>query len=288
MKDAKSFEKKIKKLLAGMKKVKQARQDEDPFRLLTLAALEENASDAQASRAMAAFDKEFVDINELRVAQPGELVEMFGKSYPRPRETAEELLGGLNAIFYDANEFSMAHLAVMAKRDLREKLSALKLSPYVAASLVLFAFEGHAIPVDDDLADTLAMDGYAAEGSSIKDVQGFLERVIAQKNAAAAHHHLRGYVARRAEALAKKRRADRQARLAAERKAAEAEAKAAAEKEAAAKAKAEAQAKAKAAKRPKRKTASAKKRAAKKTAEKTAGKTTKKIAKKKSAKKSTK
>jgi len=283
MKDAKVFEKKIKKLLAGMKKAEGAHREDNPFRLLAWAALEENASKAQASRAMAAFDKEFVSVNELRVAQPGELVEMLGKNYPRPRETAKQIIGGLNEVFYDANGLSMAHLAGMAKRDLRQKLSALKLSPYVAASLVLFAFEGHAIPVDDDLADTLAMDGYVAEGSSVKDVQGFLERVIAQKNAAVAHQHLRSYVARRAEVLAKKRKADRQARLAAERKAAEAEAKAAAEKEAAAKAKAEAQAKANAAKKPKRKAASAKERADKKTAEKTAGKTTKKIAKKKSA-----
>jgi len=117
MKDAKVFEKKIKKLLAGMKKAESTHREDNPFRLLTWAALEENASKTQASRAMAAFDKEFVDINELRAAQPSELVEMLGKNYPRPRETAEQIIGGLNEVFYDANELSMARLAGMAKRD---------------------------------------------------------------------------------------------------------------------------------------------------------------------------
>ena len=245
MKDAKSYEKKVKKLLSDMKKPKAAPGKADPVEMLVLASLEENASPVLAGRAMAIFTKEFVDLNELRVAQPKELVELMDKNYPHARQTAEQIAHGLRKVFYDVNDLSMAHMATMTKRDLRRKLSELELSPYVAAALVLFAFDGHAIPVDRDLAETLAMDGYVAEDSDIADVQGFLERIVTQKNAVAAHEFFRGYIAKRADALAKKRKADEQVRLAAERKAAEqaeAKARAEAEKKAAADARTEAKA----------------------------------------------
>ncbi len=279
MKDAKSYEKKVKKLLSGMKKPKAAPGKADPVEMLVLASLAENASPALAGRAMAIFIKEFVDLNELRVAQPKELVEMMDKNYPHARRTAEQITYSLRKVYYDVNDLSMAHMATMTKRDLRRKLSELELSPYVAAALVLFAFDGHAIPVDRDLAETLAMDGYVTESSDIADVQGFLERIITQKNAVAAHEFFHSYVAKRADALAKKRKAAEQVRLAAERKAAErAEAKARAEAEE--KAAAEARTKAKEAKAAE----AAKKRKKKKRAE-ARSKTGKTPAKKKAVKK---
>jgi len=247
MKDAKSYEKKVKKLLVGMKKGKTGSRQDDPLLLLVRAALEENASTANVEKSLSTFEKEFVDINELRVAQPGELVDLLDRSYPNSRRTSERITTALNKVFYDANDLTLGHLESMAKRDLRRKLSELGLSPYIAGTLILMVFNGHAIPVDEDLVETLEMDGYVAPGSDLTEVQAFLERVISQKDAIAAHEFFRGYVAKRSEALAKKRKAEQQARLAAERKAAqEAEAKARAEAEK--KAAAEARAKAKAAK----------------------------------------
>ena len=301
MKNATQYEKKIKKLLTGLKSVRVPKIDDDPARALVRAVMERNVTAKHVEKAMAVFDKEFVNLNELRVSQPREIVELIGKNFPWVREKAEEATGALNRIFHRANEVNLGYMAEMPKRELRRHLREIGLSPYAAARLLAGTFDGHAIPVDEDLAEALAMDGYVGEDAGIDDIHGFLERIVSHKDCLAAHVSLRRYVDSRAGALAKKRKIDEAARLAAERKAAAeaakaqkaAEAKAAAEAAKAQKA-AEAKAAAEAAKKAK---AKAKKAAAKKAArdaEKakkakakkvTAKKAAKKAAKKKAAKK---
>ncbi|MHC4984752.1 MAG: hypothetical protein ACYTFO_01215 [Planctomycetota bacterium] len=271
MKDAKKYEKKIKKLLTGLKTVRVRKAADDPIRLLVLSVIEADAPRQQAAKAMAILDKEFVDFNELRVAQPRELVEILGKNYPRARARALELTEALNGIYRRASDVSLDYAADLSKRDLRRHLHELGLTHYAAARLVLFAFDGHAIPVDRDLLETLLMDEYVPDGASIEDVQGFLERIVSQKDAPAAFEVLRRHVEKRFDALTKKRKAEEAARLEAERKAA-----------AEAKAKAEAEER----KRRKAEEAAAKKAelAAKKEAEKAAAKKAKEAAKKKAEK----
>lgn len=253
MKDATKYEKKLKKLLTGLSSMRVPRDaDDDPVRILVVAVMEANATTKLVQKAMDVFERQFVDFNELRVAQPREIVEMLGKSYPHAREKAIELTAALNGIFQRANDLSMAYMGSMAKRDLRRHLGEIGLSAYAAARVVTLCFDGHGIAADRDLVETLQMDGYAAPDADLDDVQGFLERVVPQKHALAAHQLFRRFVAKRAEALAKKRKAEEVIRLAAERKAAAdaaKAAKAAAEAEAKEKAKAEAKKKAKVAKR---------------------------------------
>jgi hypothetical protein len=100
----------------------------------------------------------------------------------------------------------------MSKRDLRRHLSELGLDAYSGAAVTLLVFGGHAVPVDNDLADSLKMDQYADPGAEPADIQGFLERVIPMKDAPAAHEFFRAYVEKSAKALAKKRKADAKAK----------------------------------------------------------------------------
>ncbi|MHC4562643.1 MAG: hypothetical protein ACYS8X_07725 [Planctomycetota bacterium] len=276
MKDARTYEKKVKKLLSGRKQPQKGKGGGDPIAALIEAVMEANASAKHAAKAMSVFEREFVDFNELRVAQPREITELLGKGFPHARQKAEELTGAMNRIFFHINDMSMEYMASMTKRDLRRHLSEIGLSPYAAGRVVLSAFDGHAIPVDEDLAETMAMDGHIPEGTSVSDLQGFLERIIPQKDAWAAHVFFRQYVESRSNALTRKRKADETARLAAERKAAE-EAKKAADKAAVKEAEKAANEKAKKA---------AAKKAAKKVAKKAAAKkAAKKVAKKAAAKK---
>jgi hypothetical protein len=287
MKNATQYEKKIKKLLTGLKTTRVPKVDEDPVRALVRAVMDRNASVKQVEKAMALFDKEFVNLNEFRVAQPREIVELLGKSFPWVREKAEEAPGALNRIFQRANELNMAYMIEMPKRQLRRHLGEIGLSPFAGSRLLAATFEGHAVPVDEDLVEALAMDGMIDPNATIDDVQGFLERIVSHKDCLAAHELLRRYVDSRADALAKKRKADEAARLAAERKAAAeaakaqkaaeekaaAEAKAAEEAAAAAEAKAKAAAEAKvAAAKAKKEKEKAKKAAAKKKAREAAKK----------------
>ncbi|HUT58943.1 MAG TPA: hypothetical protein VNA25_13935 [Phycisphaerae bacterium] len=240
MKNATAYQRKIKKLLSKARRCRIDPADtEDAIGFLLLSMLEAEATRRQASHALSAIRQRFVDYNEIRVAAHKEIQECFAKGLADGHERADTLIRVLNGVFDRTCQMSLEHLAKTPKRELRKSLLGLGLSPYSAARLILWVFGGHAVPVDRALAETLEMDGYVAPGTSLEDVQGFLERIVAQKDAPGVHNHLRAYVEQRAEALARKRKKDareaarQRARLEAEaKKLAEEEAKKRAEEEA--------------------------------------------------------
>lgn len=286
MKNARTYEKKVRKLLAGVRAAPSSDpQDTDPVSVMVRAVLESDASAKLTDRALDEIRKEFVDVNELRVAPPSEISDCFSEDYPRARRKAEMLVEVLYGIFRRRNAISMEYMAEMAKRDLRRHLRELGLDPYAAAAVTLKTFDGHAVCVDETLVECLKMGKCVHPDSDVADVQGFLERIIQHKDALAAHAFFRRYVEKFAKALAKKRKAEAQAAARAEakrKKAAEAarlKAQAEAEQKAAIEAKKTAEKKA---------AEKAKKAAARKAAAKKARKVAAKKAKKKVVKKVTK
>ncbi|MCD6303370.1 MAG: hypothetical protein J7M21_00225 [Planctomycetes bacterium] len=237
MKNATKYQAKIKKLLAG---IEESAPDvpavTEPIRAIVEYILAADATDGQVEKALASIDKEFVDVNELRVSPTKEIVEALGRDFPDARRKADEIVKVLNAIFNRYNKLSLEKLQDMTKRDLRRCLTEFGMDGYAAACTVLYVFGGHAVPVDQSLVDCLEMDGYIEPGSTVENVQGFLERVILQKHDVAAHRFFRRYVAERTRALARKRKADAiKAQKAAEAAAAEAARAAEAQKARAAK-----------------------------------------------------
>lgn len=226
MKNAREYEKKVRKLLGGMGKA-PAPAPADPAEripLLIQSILEEDASSDQAAQAYRALMEEFVDLNELRVSPAKEIVEHLGKDYPAGRLKAETLTGALDTIFDKTCTMTVAYVDKLSKRDLRRHLREIGLSPYAAADVVLRAFGGHAVPVGLDLVEVLEMDGCVHPGSDVADVQGFLERIIPQKDALAARTFLREYIEKHRPALTDKRRKEALVRQEAERQKARAEA----------------------------------------------------------------
>lgn len=226
MRNARQYEKKTKRLLRGMRRSRPAADsaDSDRVAILIRSVLDEDTTRESAMRALSALQKEFVDFNELRVSPPKEIVEQIGKDYPAARAKADRLVQALGAVFEKTSAISMDYLEKMTKRDLRRCLLEMGLSPYAAACVVLLAFGGHAVPVDQTLVECLQMDGCAHPRSDLSDVQGFLERIIPQKDAVAAHEFFRQYIKKRAKALAAKRKAEAARRKAEEAAAAKAEA----------------------------------------------------------------
>jgi len=277
MRNARTYERKIKKLLDGMDRSMPAEavDEKDAVEMLVDGVLQADASAAQAERALEAIREEFVDCNELRVSPTKEIVEAIGEDFPAAHRKANTLVKCLNGIFERANGLDVGYMEDMPKRELRRHLLGLGLDPFSAAYVVLFVFGGHAVPVDQTLVDCLEMDGYIYPGSDVQDVQGFLERIIPQKDGIAAHGLLRAYVARSARALAGKKKARAAAKAAAkaaktrkkatgEKKRAKAKARPAAKKTASRKRKSPAKAKKKSAvrksKSPKRATSRARKK----------------------------
>ncbi len=304
MKNAKQYEKKIKKLLTGMDKGKIKPKDvDDPIGILVGAVLSSDATRAQAKKALAALDNEFVDYNELRGSPPRDMIAILAKDYPHPEDRGTQLSQSLNNIFALACKLSIEYMEKFTKRDLRKHLREIGLDQYASAVMIHQIFSGHAIPVDQALVDCLIMNDCVDADTDMDDVQKFLERLIAAKNDAAAHKFFRQYVEKYAVPLGKWRQkklaaaqaaaevaaAEEAARIAAiEAKKAAAEARKQAKAEKAAAKAAEKAAKEAAAKKAAKKAAKqAAKKKAKKAAKKTAKKTVKKTAKK-SAKKSAK
>ena len=210
MKNAKTYEKKVRKLLGGMDK-SAAIEEVDRVTLLVLAVLEEDSTPDQAAKALEAMNREFVDFNEARVSPHKEIAETVAPYVPDPREKADRLTAALNAIFERQYAISMDYMEEMTKRDLRRHLGEIGLTPYASARVVL-AFDGHAVPVDESLVASLDMEDCIHTESEIGDVQDFLERIVPQKNAIAAHLFFRKFVKQHSKQLEAKRSVERESR----------------------------------------------------------------------------
>ncbi len=208
MKNATKHQKNIKKFLSGVgKSAAIPPANADPIRAIIDAVLEADAP-IQSAKAMETLKNEFVDFNELRVAPVKDVVDTLGRDFPDARRKAEEITTALNAIFNRRNSLVLDYVEKMSKRDARRHLGELGLSPYAAGVMMLQVFGGHAVPVDQGLVDCLEADGHIEPGSSVEDVQAFLERIILQKQAWSTHEFFRDYVAKNAKMLAKKRKSD--------------------------------------------------------------------------------
>ena len=285
MKNAQIYQKKAKKILGAFsKKPPDVIDDMDQaISILIKAVLLENSTMAKARTALEAICEEYVDFNDLRVSPAKEIHDCIGKDYPHVRVKAHALADVLREIFYRTSRMSLDYVAEMPKRDRPRRLKELGLSSFAVSMIMLEVFAMRAVPVDQDLADCLEMNGCVPPGSTPEQVTSFMGNLASAKDCFGAHLACRQYVEKSAKALAKWRKV-RQAEI----DRLEAIALAKAEKEAQAKADAKAKvkdtAKAKA-KAARKKASAAKKKAEKKKVKKAAKKTAKKAAKKTAEKK---
>ena len=250
MKNSEFYAKKVKRLVSRSG-VRVAESDQlDPITLLVRSVFEENATARQAAKAVAALTEEFVDFNELRVSPIKDIVECVGRDFPGARSKAVSVTTALNRIFDRVNALDLEYLAKKPKREIRKSLRQdLGLSPYAESCLTLFAFGGHAVPVDNLLLEALKLEGCIHPDSDEPDLQGFLERIVHSSDAKKAHWALRAYAARRAGRVGRLWARRERAARAAEAKARQEQARAEAEARAKAKAQAEAKARAEARRR---------------------------------------
>jgi len=130
-----------------------------------------------AAKALAAFTREFVDYNELRIGMSDELTGLLPRKYPAGEERCERLRAVLNDIFARENALRLSPLAEQPKREARAYLDALTgMTPFVAARVSLLSLGAHAFPVDARLAQRLAKEGVCEADESAESVAGRLER----------------------------------------------------------------------------------------------------------------
>ena len=154
----------------------EPRQPQDPLHALVRAAMSFDMPDAKADEAMRLIDREFVDLNELRVATDLEIHELLGVRYPAIEKRVAMITQSLNNIFEREHTMNLERLKTVSKRDARQFLRELPdIHPFVEAYVMLFAFDGHAFPIDDEILAYFKEQEVVEEDATLEDAQRFVE-----------------------------------------------------------------------------------------------------------------
>jgi endonuclease III len=154
----------------------EPRQPQEPLKALVRAAMSFDMPDAKAEEAMRLIDREFVDLNELRVATDLEIHELLGVRYPAIEKRVAMITQSLNNIFEREHTMSLDRLKTISKRDARQFLRELPdIHPFVEAYVLLFAFDGHAFPIDDEILSYLKEQEVVEGDANLADAQRFVE-----------------------------------------------------------------------------------------------------------------
>ncbi len=169
-----------------------AKETLDALQALVRGAMSYDVSDAKAEDAMKAINREFVDLNELRVATDLEIQEMLGQRYPHIEKRVAMITQSLNNIFEREHTLSLDRLKTISKKDARAFLKELpEIHPFVEAYVMLFALEGGAIPFDDEMLKYLIGEEILEQDTPLDQAQKFVESAVKSEDCYDAYVALR-------------------------------------------------------------------------------------------------
>lgn len=170
-----------------------ARTDQEPLIALVRGAMSFDVSDHRAADAIKAIEKEFVDLNELRVATDLEIQEMLGQRYPEIERRVRMITSSLNNIFEREHTLSLNRLKEISRRDARQFLRELpEVHPFVEAYVMLMALDGNSFPIDETMLDYLKEEEIFEEDATMEDAQRFIEHHIKAEDLYPFYVSLRG------------------------------------------------------------------------------------------------
>ncbi len=154
-------------------------EKQEPLKALVRGAMSYDVPDSRADDAMKTIDREFVNLNELRVATQLEVQDMLGQRYPDIEHRVDTITLCLNNIFEKEHTLSLDRLKTISKKDARQFLRDLpEVSAFVEAYVMLFGFETPAVPVDNESLNFLREHGMFDEKSTTDDAQHFIENQL--------------------------------------------------------------------------------------------------------------
>jgi endonuclease III len=143
---------------------------------LVRGAMSYDVPDSRVEDAIKVIQREFVDLNELRVATELEVQDLLGQRYPQIEERVKLITNALNAIFEKEHTLSLDRLKEVSRRDTRQFLRDLpEMQPFVEAYVMLMSFDGHACPIDQHMLEYLLEEEVLEEGTTPEDAQKFVE-----------------------------------------------------------------------------------------------------------------
>jgi endonuclease III len=187
MKDSSQYAKKIQKLyrvLKGRAGKVAVLTYEEPVDALVYAVVSQKSTESQTESAIKKLKADFVDFNDVRVARPEEISEVLGQDFPFAQEAAATLASLLMAVFNKYNMLNLQGLRKLGKRPAKMMLEKLAgVTPFIVDYCMLTSLGGHAIPLTPQMLEYLKANGLIDAEASYEDVEGFLSRQIAMKNA---------------------------------------------------------------------------------------------------------
>jgi endonuclease III len=181
MKNATKYIDKLHSLLRQVRRESKPapKEPQVPLRALVRAAMSYDVSDTKAEEAMRLIEKEFVDLNELRVATDLEIQELLGVRYPDIERRVAMITGALNNIFEREHTMNLERLKTISRRDARQFLRELPdIHPFVEAYVMLYGFDGNTFPIDEEILNFLKEEDAVDESATIEDAQKFVEHNI--------------------------------------------------------------------------------------------------------------
>jgi endonuclease III len=178
MKNATKYIDKLVSLLRQLRREykPQEKQSQVPLRALVRAAMSYDVSDTKADEAMRLIEKEFVDLNELRVATDLEIQELLGVRYPDIERRVAMITQALNNIFEREHTMNLERLKTISRRDARQFLRELPdIHPFVEAYVMLYGFDGHTFPIDQEILGFLKEEEAVDQSATVEDAQKFIE-----------------------------------------------------------------------------------------------------------------
>lgn len=157
----------------------QPLQKQEPLRTLVRAMFSFDTTDAKADEALAIVDREFVDINELRVATELEVEALIGAKYPQIIKRASLISSVMNAIFDREGVLSLDRVSTLKKAEVRQLLKELPgMTPFVEGSVCLLSLDITAMPIDDMGMAYLKQAGALDAAIGLEEAQKFIETHI--------------------------------------------------------------------------------------------------------------
>lgn len=187
MKNSKEYAQRLHKLYRELKRAHPKVEKtiyEDPAEALICGIISEKLSESATSRALREMRTTFVDWNDLRVSRVQEIVEALGANTTRSRAAAAALTAALRGIFDEHHKISLTILKKLGKRPARQGLEKLDgVSRFVINYCMLTSMEAHAVPLTQEMIEYLRKNGVIAPDADEEEVEGFLTRQVAAKDA---------------------------------------------------------------------------------------------------------
>ncbi|MHC4264365.1 MAG: hypothetical protein ACYSUK_00345 [Planctomycetota bacterium] len=186
MKNSKEYAGKIHKLRRSLKikhaKVNKVAYDE-PVEAFVYGIIAEKMSRRATKAALKRFDNYFVDLNDLRVSSPEEIIEKLGEETSETKTIADNLIYALQFIFDQYNIVSLKSLQKIGKRPARHILERIpQLSNFAINYCMLTSLKAHAIPLTEKMVEYLKKTELVHPDADEHQIEGFLTKQIPAKN----------------------------------------------------------------------------------------------------------